>query len=351
MHHDFYRAEDFATDESFQEYVFSYNEEAIKYWEDWLEKNPEQAHEFNLARQLVINLQFRSNDVSAKKSFDLQQLQSRLLKKEVGLPQENTASKAVIKSSRTWWGVAAGLLLLLGLGYGFWNAGESLFFRSNPTQQPITTLVQQTIPRGQKQTIYLPDGTSVKLNSESTIRYDKNFYQGTREVYLSGEAYFEVAHDTLRPFVVYANGIETKVLGTAFNLKAYPDENNVAVALVHGKVEVSKSNDFSEMLMPTQMLSFDSSSDVIEIKPFDSIEIVGWKDWVLFFKDADFNEIKYKLERWYNVKIEVRGSLKGKAFSGKFTNDSLEEVLNGIGFSLHFQHEISDGIVTIQSNL
>jgi ferric-dicitrate binding protein FerR (iron transport regulator) len=78
---------------------------------------------------------------------------------------------------------------------------------------------------------------------------------------------------------------------------------------------------------------------------------VGWKDWVLYFKDADFNEIKHKLERWYNVKIEVRGSLQGKAFSGKFINDSLEEVLNGIGFTLHFQYEISEGIVTIQSNL
>ena len=351
MDHDFYQAEDLAADESFQEYVFSTNEEATKYWEEWLEKNPEQAHEFNLARQLVINLQFKNTDISSKKSFDLQQLQMRLLKGEVSHRQKKIPSRTAIHSSRIWWYVAAGLILILGFGYSFWIAGENKFFNSDEVDELTQTVVEQIIPRGQKQTIHLPDGTAVKLNSESTLRYEKNFYQGTREVYLSGEAFFEVARDTLRPFVVHAGGIETKVLGTSFNLRAYPDENNVDIALVHGKVEVYKSNDFSETLLPAQMISFDNSSHAVEIKPFDSLEIVGWKDWILFFKDADFNEIKYKLERWYDVKIEVRGNLEGKAFSGKFIDDSLEEVLNGIGFSLNFQYEISDGKVTIQSNI
>lgn len=348
MNRDFYRAEDLAADESFQEYVFSNNEEAAKYWEEWLEKNPERAYEFHLARQLVINLQFRNTDVSSKKSLDLQQLQMRLHKEVADDRQKNMPSRTAIHSSRIWWMVAS-LVLILGLGYGFWIAGANTFFNRDQVHTLNQTEVEQTIPRGQKQTINLPDGTKVKLNSESTIRYKKNFNQGIREVHMSGEAYFEVVHDTLRPFVVHAGGIETRVLGTSFNLRAYPDENNVDVALVQGKIEVFKTNNFSETLLPAQMISFDNSSHSVEIKPFDSLEIVGWKDWVLFFKDADFNEIKYKLERWFDVKIEVQGNFEGKAFSGKFVNDSLEEVLKGIGFSLHFRYEISDGMVTIQS--
>lgn len=346
MDHNFYRAEDLASDESFQEYVFSTNAEATQYWEAWLEDNPEHAHTFHLARQLVINLQFRKADISSKKSFDLQQLQHRIQQEE-RQPKHIISRGKSVQGFRLGWWVAAGFTLILGLGYGFWKIGGNEFFKE---ELPVITQteVEQATPRGQKQTVHLPDGTQVKLNAESTLRYAKNFDQRIREVYLTGEAYFEVAHDTLRPFVVYAGGIETKVLGTSFNLRAYPDEHNVDVALVQGKVEVYK-NDFSEILKPAQMISFDNNSQAVEIKPFDSLAVVGWKDWVLFFKDADINEIKYKLERWYDVKIEVRGNLKGKAFSGKFINDSLEEVLKGISFSLRFQYEISNGKVIIQS--
>ena len=340
-------AEDLASEESFQEYALGLNREATEHWERWIEQNPEKQGEIELARMLVRNLQFRSPVLDDKKDFDRQQLQYRLFHEE---HKVNFRERSIRPHFR-FWKVAAAIVLLAAAGCVLWMGKKNNWFYQGQTVAESNPLTEKVTQKGQKRTVRLTDGTVVKLNSESTLRVEEDFDQQTREVYLQGEAFFDVAHDPMHPFIVHTGAVETRVLGTKFNLRAYPNENSVEVALVEGKVKVL-DNDAPEvpsaMLKPHQMIRIDESTRHYDILEFNELEVSGWKDGVIYFKNAGIAEIIKKLDRWYNVEIQVKGHLGKKAFSGEFDGQSLDKVLNGIGFSLHFQYSIEGKKVVIQ---
>ncbi len=335
--------EQLASDESFQDYVINKDPEAVKYWQNWIKDHPEAREAVEVAESMVETFQFNLPSYPQKRSLDLQQLQIDLMS------QEDSESKPSFMGSSPIriWKIAAAILLICGMGYTFWwigANGDELTIKDREL-----SIIKHEISKGQKKTIQLLDGTIVNLNSESTLRYEENEAEGLREVFLTGEAFFEVTRDPLRPFIVNAGSTKTIVLGTSFNCKAYPHEKEVSVALVHGSVEVRNQSGLSEILTPNQMITIDED-EKFTVEAFDPEKITGWKDGILYFEELDFNEIRYKLERWYNVEIEVDGKIEGKAFSGKFYNESLDQVLNGIGFSLHFNHKINGRKVLIKPN-
>ena len=347
-----YRAEDFAAEESFQEYALGINPLSINQWGQWIKEHPEKLEETVLAVQMVRNLQFRNPDLTDKKEFDRQQLQYHLFNED-SFKSTNRSERNANQVVFNFWKVAATFIALVTVAYIVWRANEYNWFDRHRQAVEHSTLIEKTIPKGQKYTIQLIDGTIVKLNSESTLRFEEDLNQQKREVYLTGEAFFDVARDPLRPFIVHTGSVETCVLGTAFNLRAYSNEKSIEVALIHGKIKVKNNQSpekLSAILEPHQMIRIDENTDRYVVQTFDETAISGWTDGILYFKNAGISEIVQKLERWYNVEVQVKGELGVKAFSGEFDNESLDKVLNGIGFSLHFQYSIKGRKVVIQPN-
>ena len=228
------------------------------------------------------------------------------------------------------------------------------YIRPIPKQPAETGLVEKMVPIGQKSTIKLSDGSIIKLNADSKLRYPKVFDGTSREVYLEGEAFFEVQEDAFRPFLVRSGDITTSVLGTSFNIKAYAEEQTVEVALVSGKVklhhEVLDSLQFAYTLAPHEMLTYHKGLGQSEKGYFDEEEVLAWKNQTLYFENADLAEMAVVLKRWYGKQFVIkRGDTIIRKFSGKFTNNkSLEYVLEVLSLDANFTYQITDNAVIIE---
>ncbi|SFC40440.1 FecR family protein [Flagellimonas taeanensis] len=212
------------------------------------------------------------------------------------------------------------------------------------------------VPYGKKFEIVLSDGTQVYLNSGSSLTYPTAFYaSGPRDVELTGEAYFTVESDSLRPFRVKTRELDTKVLGTQFNLSSYPDDETVQVVLVEGSLSVKRSNgsEASHLLLkPNQMASYSNGHKELQLTDVDVSRYTAWKEGILYFKNEDFIHITKKLERHYNVTIEIRGDLlKSERYTGRFKTETIEEVLQGFQRIKDFDYKITnDKIILTQKN-
>ncbi len=242
------------------------------------------------------------------------------------------------------WLVAASLTLLLLSAAGiYFSLSHRDDVRNTPFQ--INQITKQT-EKGQKYTMRLADGTKVKLNSESKISFPEQFDGELRIVEFVGEAFFEVAKDTARPFVIRSGKISTTVLGTSFNLRATADAGKFEVAVLTGSVKVSHEAEKGideRHVAPHQSATFDQKSNFFNIQPFDPEVVMAWVDGVIVFEDAGLDEIVGKLESWYGVDINV-SAIKGrisKGYTGSYKDKSLESVLEGISFVLGFEFDIN----------
>jgi ferric-dicitrate binding protein FerR (iron transport regulator) len=175
-----------------------------------------------------------------------------------------------------------------------------------------------TTPRGRQFRVVLPDGSGVWLNAASTLRYPTAFTGNRREVELSGEAYFEIAKDESKPFVVSARGTQVQVLGTAFNLMAYPDEKAVNTTLVTGAVRVVSAKG-SLVLHPDQQACLPDSADRPTVSEPNLKVVLAWKDGRFRFDGAKITAIMRQIARWYDVDIEYRGEIPSNEFNGSIS--------------------------------
>lgn len=183
-------------------------------------------------------------------------------------------------------------------------------------------LNQLIVPYGKNSSIQLPDGTIAYLNAGSRLVYPSRFDGKTREVYLVGEAFFEVAHNADKPFIAKTSALEIEVLGTRFNLSAYPSDKFVETVLVEGRVKVIEEKGLfvkkEYELEPNQLASFNRIDSEHKISNVDVLNYVTWHDGYLNFESSELNRIIKKLERYYNVQIKLAHPLTGqKAISGK----------------------------------
>ena len=188
---------------------------------------------------------------------------------------------------------------------------------------------------GEKYAITLSDGSKITLNADSKIKFPDHFDGTVREVYLEGEAYFEVRHNSKLPFIVKTGKLAITDLGTKFDLSAYPDNKTSAVSLLEGKVKVSRSEngeiDKIAVLKPKQKLLFDSENNITLFVAFDSLDAVGWKDNIYKFENEPLGNVLLKLERAYNVKFKLNDqSVLEQKITVKFEKDSLQTVVNVI---------------------
>ena len=224
--------------------------------------------------------------------------------------------------------IAASILIpifCIGLGY---------YFSGNHSKQKGDNKMTVQVSIGQKANMQLPDGTQVWLNSASSLTYDNTAYnKKERVVDLQGEAYFEVYKDKTRPFTVKVNDISVKALGTSFNVKAYPDDNNVTATLIEGSIQVSSPSQ-SEVLNPNEKLTIAKNNGrFTKSVLLDTDKNISWINSQLAFEQERLEDVVKVLERMYSIQISFTSEpLKDIRFSGTIKNNNLENVLQLITF-------------------
>ena len=202
---------------------------------------------------------------------------------------------------------------------------------------------------GGEYALILSDGTRVWLNADSELEYPVEFVKKERIVKLSGEAYFEVAPNPEQPFIVEAGGIQTRVLGTAFNFSAYRGENASTITLLTGKVAVSAPGHAERVLLPGQQLKYDAENRKTVIKEVDAEDFVVWKDGLFLFNDCGLEEIIPRLSRWYGVTFhydrEKFGDLKFYIKTRRY--EDIGTILNLLKLTENVTYSIEGNEVTL----
>jgi transmembrane sensor len=210
-----------------------------------------------------------------------------------------------------------------------------------PATQPLAVKLKELRTlKGQKLEVKLSDGSRIRLNTNTKISYPEKFANEKREVILEGEAYFEIAHDSIRPFIVHTAHATTRVLGTSFNVLSGPQAT--AITLVEGKVNVSLPNGQEATLTPNLQATIVREAKQIETHEVDVSKFVGWKDNTLYFNNNTVREAFTIIENWYNVDIDVKDEqLLNCVITSKYQNESLENVLNSFRFILKMDFTIN----------
>ena len=230
--------------------------------------------------------------------------------------------------------IAATVILLICMGVAIFN-----FLQISSQQEGISYQTAQ----GEQRNLTLPDGSEVSLNVASTLEQLPFEGQVKREVRLEGEAFFQVAKDKIHPFEIQTQDINILVVGTAFNVNSYPEDNSIAIAVTEGTVKVSflqAGKEIEEKLTQGQLLTLDKTSQSYSIR--DSEDPVFWREKVLHFNQTDFSQVIHSLERWYDADLAVTdSSLYQIKITGQFKNKSLEEVIESIGYLTNRETEIT----------
>lgn len=216
----------------------------------------------------------------------------------------------------------------------------------------LETLVYNTlrVPFGKQFDLVLSDGTKVFLNSGTSLKYPVKFLSGQkREVFLKGEAFFDVEKDNNRPFTVNANELDVAVLGTQFLVSLYEEDEEVSVVLVEGSVDLYKDNDsVTTRLTPGTRGVLDYNTGLINTKNVKTSIYTAWIDGVLIFRNETFENISRKLERVYNITIVNRDSdFSKEVFNASFNNETIEDILSYFKDSYDMDYIIEDNIIYI----
>ncbi|MEO5682461.1 MAG: FecR domain-containing protein [Chitinophagaceae bacterium] len=220
------------------------------------------------------------------------------------------------------------------------SANGQLVYKALGSKHAEIVFNTLTTPRGGQFKLVLPDGSSVWLNAASSITYPASFTGDDRKVEIAGEAYFEIAHNPAKPFIVNVNGMEVKVLGTHFNINAYNDEAAIKTSLLQGSVMLHKG-DNAVMLQPGQQAQLTADEKVKVVNDVDMDEVVAWKNGYFAFNRASLQSVMRQIARWYDVDISYEGKIPERLFGGKIDrNSNASEVLKILEESkVHFNIE------------
>lgn len=245
--------------------------------------------------------------------------------------------------------IAAILLLFIGtslLGYHLLNRN---------TDTNLITIVAT----GQKSFKILDDGTKIWLNKKSTIRYNEDFGGNKREIFLDGEAYFDVIKNKAIPLIIHARNVDIEVKGTAFNVNAYKGNDKIQVALVRGLIQVTNKLDSRHkvLLQPNEKLIVSATSTaqkhngfvVLSLAPKVLLSDTKWIADTLVFRKEKLKDLTLRMEKKYDLKIEIRSEqLKEKRFSGAFINETIHQALEALKLSYPLTYTINNRLVVIK---
>ncbi|HEY8388797.1 MAG TPA: FecR domain-containing protein [Parasegetibacter sp.] len=377
MNYENFELEDFIMDESFQAYCIGNDPEAEAFWKQWLIAHPEKAELLNLAKNFYLNL---NGNLDARTFLNHQRAFNEAIQaNDIPVSSPFTGGQAMVKQMHTgirWAGIAAAAILGVVL-LTFW-LNSSKKNQENLAAKP-TSVVEDTpsdisytylTKAGEKKSFQLPDGTNVYLNAGSSIKLIDGFNKSHREMHLVGEAYFDVVHNPQLPFIIHTIEMDVKVLGTAFNVRAYPDDDICETSLVRGSVEVllKGMQPRTLILKPTEKVVVDKQlnklqssnvntkrreetvrtndfviSTLTHIPQDNSVVELSWIDNRLTFSDERFEDIARKLERWYDISIQFKSEeIKEYRFTGTFDKETIQRVLEAMQLSRSFHFLIEN---------
>lgn len=304
----------------------------------------------------------RSNMEQLGLFFPLQETNSHI---------ENNIKSSII-SNRLKWVTAIAAVFILAIStwyFGFFKDVEL----NNNAQNSSASLKEVSARPASKTKLILPDGTTVWLNSGSKLTYDSWKGKSSREVYLIGEAFFDVTKNASKPFIIHTKHLDVKVLGTSFNVKAYPEDKVTETSLIHGSVEVYLIRQPEKIfrLVPNQKLVVNNSllelpskkesaidlKQAVAILPLKPVVLsnsdaqlveTGWLNNLLLFEDESFGEIAKKMERWYDVEIQFSNkALEEIRMTGSFEKETLIQAIEALRFISNFNYKVENDLITI----
>lgn len=333
MKYEKYQVEDFIKDEFFVAWVLATDDSAAQFWDKWLKANPEKRTAVAQAKEFVLSLHYKDQSSLSDSEYSL--IFERILRdNEEQAPVRSRIDKKII------YGIAASVILLIAAFLSGITVDDS-------EKEVVINQLKVTTDFGQRRTIKLPDGTLVKLNAGSSIEYPEVFGNQHRSVKLRGEAYFDVVKKTNLPFIIESNDLTTEVLGTTFNIAAYPEDRAISVAVVSGKVRISNGDGALEVLDPAELGVFDKQDKSIKKGTYGP-DLLAWYHGVLIFENESLPNVFTRLSKWYGVTFEFEDGLDlGGTYSGKYQNKSLKLVLEGISYTTKIKYSINQKRVSI----
>lgn len=303
------------------------------------------------------------------------ELEARLFKYRLN---DRLKYRKTILLYRTLLGTAAAFLLVLGFSVFYYQSGAA------DPQTPGLAFNEISTNASEKSKIVLADGSQIWINACSKLRYPSDLNSDQIDIYLEGEAYFDIKKIKGRNITVHTSEIDVKVIGTAFNLRNYKDEDIIETTLIRGKVEIerksgSKKNilelqpsqsatfiknhnknkeerDFAKLYInhhentdQTREIAIKQHSNMVVAKSINPELLIAWKDGRLSFKNESFENLAKKLEKWYDVKISIMSrELKEARVTGSFNKETIEQALKALSYPVPFNYKIEKDSVSIE---
>lgn len=277
-------------------------------------------------------------------------------------PTEFTSNDTNLKKrKRVFLFAAAAIFLLVSSSYFLWFANSKSI-----KIIPEKSFSEVSTKPGSKTKLLLPDSSVVWLNAGSTLTYNEHFGVTNRNTTLSGEAYFDVRKSTV-PFIIHAHSIQIKVMGTAFNVKSYPNEKTTETSLIRGRVEITLDKRPGEkyILKPNEKLIVSNEAEETKFQPTEAKEPIvvldrlkhandstivetSWLNNKLIFQNESFEDLAKRMERWYGVTIEFNDEKsKTQRLSGTFTTETVQQALEELQITTRFHFILKKDIITI----
>ncbi len=290
----------------------------------------------------------RESDWEGKIHGNQTEVQNRIFDKVQ--KKTGTQKKLPIKTKPAWWYKAASsFAILFVLAFGI----HSAIYISPSSKEEIKTVLKE-IPRGQKSMVHLSDGSTIYINSASTVSYPEKFTGDTREITLEGEAFFKVTPNPNKPFIVHTGELETKVLGTSFNINT--NSNHIKVTVATGTVRVQHMNpkiEYNELaiLKPNQQLSFDKVDQSITVLDVESGYDLAWTEKRLVFNNEPLKSVTERLELWYDVEFSFSNQkIEHCKFTAIFENEPLVAVLDVLKDVADIQYKLTGKKIILSGN-
>tara|TARA_R110002012_G_scaffold162052_1_gene324330 strand:- start:1636 stop:2778 length:1143 start_codon:yes stop_codon:yes gene_type:complete len=232
--------------------------------------------------------------------------------------------------------------------------GAQLVYKNNGTSQEEITYNTLTVPYGKRFDLLLSDGTQITLNSGTSLKYPVQFLKTkNRQVFLDGEAFFNVAKDSVNPFIVNTNGLNVRVLGTKFNLSSYPEDQYVNTTLLEGSVSVYNKQDTfdssnASLLEPGFKAEWNKYNKQISVEEADIAMHTDWLNGKIILRHVPFKNIVKKLERHYNVEIVNNNpELDEELFTASFDVETIDQVFKTFNLTYEMEYKINDRQIII----
>jgi len=359
-----YKIADFVLDPEFQKWVLSPDAQTKSYWEKYLHENPKKEEDIALAMKLVLNMSRNSVEMSPNRIDETwgnieKAIENTAVNERQKSPVPLNALSTILQfrakkaeGSR----IIPQFYRLVGILAIVFTLATMVNIYLPNEEAPVVVeqveMIEHYAPPGVKANLTLQDGSKVILNSGSTLKYINNFESHQRILELNGEAYFEVAEDKTRPFSVKTGAVTTTALGTTFLISSYRNEP-LDIALLTGKVAVDIDLGEKQTINLTkgEGLQIDLSRESIKNVSFDPDKLLAWTRKTIVFDKVSMFEIKRVLENWYGVKVTfINRPSADLEISGKFDDQSLRNVLEGLSHSARFNYQLEKDKVTLKFN-